>query len=128
MIVQMLLCFHCIDAQLALDRRIRKYFRSIAIIQNIISNVLNDGCGLFIVDERRCLDDEFFRIILELVKNWLLDTMQDCDHIFSGQLCFFHQLADQIIFHAAVYRNSCFRTVRSRSLFHKGSPSFQLFF
>ena len=128
MVIQMLLCFHCIDAQLTSDGWICKYFRSVPLIQNIICNVLNNGSRLFIVDKCSRLDDKLFWIIFKLIKDRFLNTTQNCNYIFTGQFCFFHQLANQIIFYTAIGRNSRLRTVRSRSLFHKGSSSFQSFF
>ena len=97
------------------------------LIQSCISNVLDNGCSLFLINKCSCLDNELFRIIFKLIKNSLFDTTQNSNNILTSQLCLFHQFANQIVFHTTIDRNPCLRTV-SRSFLCKSCSTFQSFF
>ena len=42
-------------------RQISKYLHTVILIQNGISNVLDNGCCLFLINECNCLDNELFQ-------------------------------------------------------------------
>ena len=117
MIIQMLLCLHRIDTQLALDCRISKNIRTILLIQHIIGNMLYDSRCLLIIDQLCCLCDEFLRIIFELIEYIRLDSLQYSNNRLTGKPSLIYQLADQIIFHVGVgsHRN----TIASGLFLHK---------
>jgi len=75
--------FHCIGTQFPLDGRFRKDVRVVALLQHIIGDMLNNRGCLFVVDQGRCLYNEFFRIELELLKNGFFDSGQDCNNCLS---------------------------------------------
>ena len=87
--------------------------------------MLDDGRCLFIVDELCRLEDEFLRVVLELVKDSFLNPCQDLHDRVARQAGFFHQFADQVIFHGAVDRNAPRSTVPAGVRSLKGFPGFE---
>ena len=74
MVIQVLVCLHCIYAQFALDGRVGENIGIIMLIKNIIGDMLNNSSSFFIIDERSCFDDKLFWIIFKLLENRLLNA------------------------------------------------------
>ena len=109
MIVEVLLSFHSIDIQLALDSRLSKYFRAVMVIKSVIGDMLNDSRCFLLVDKLCGFEYEFFRIILVLLKYRRLNSCHDTDNIFSCKPCLCNELSDKIVFYALVSGDSsCF--------------------
>lgn len=86
MIVKIFLSFHCIDIQLALDSRFCKYFRAVMVIKSVIGDMLNNSCCFLLIDKLSRFEDQFFGIILVLLKNRRLNavmmrTMRDAGQV-----------------------------------------------
>ena len=89
-IIQMFICFHCIHTKATFNRRICKYFRTISIIRHIISNMFNNCCGLFIINQRCGFNNKFFWIILKLIEYRRLNSLQNTYNCFSSQIGFIY--------------------------------------
>ena len=73
---------------------------SVMLIQNIVSDMLDDGCCLFVIDKGSCFQNELFRVILELIEYCFFNANQNLHNRLAGQLGFSHQLANQVILDA----------------------------
>ena len=80
MIVKMFLSFHCIDIQLALDSRFCKYFCTIMVIKSVIGDMFNNSCCFLLIDKLSRFEDQFFGIILVLLKNRRLNACHDANN------------------------------------------------
>lgn len=120
MVIQVLIGLDSIDTQLALNGRSSKYIGIISFVQCVVGNMLNDGSCFFVVDKGASLDNEFFRIVLELVEDKLFDTRQNLDDGFSGQTRGIHQFADKIILHTAIRNDLITSTICLGSGLGKG--------
>ena len=124
MVVQMLLCLHGIYSQLALDGRSCEYIHTVALIENVVGDMLNNCRGFLIVDQHSGLDDKFLRIVLKLVKYVRLDTLKDSNNCFSGKTGLVHQLSDEVILYIRVCRDG--HTIAGRLFFYKRGSGNQL--
>ena len=122
MVIQVAGRLHCVHAQLTLDGRLGKDIHTVTLIQNIVGNMLNDCGSLFIVDKGSSLDDEFFRVVLELIEYGWLNALQNGDDSLTGNSSFIHQFADQVIFYIAACVDGS--TVSAGFFFHKRCAAF----
>jgi hypothetical protein len=96
MVIQVTVRLHSVHAQLALDGRFGKDVHTVTLIQYIVGNMLNDSGSLFIVDKGSSLDDEFFRVILELIEYGRLNTLK-CDNCLRVRAVYITNLHQVII-------------------------------
>ena len=101
MAVQVLCCRHHVDVQPASEGGIGKNICGIAAAHRAVGDVLGDRQGLLGVDEHRRPENELLRVVLKLVKDHRLYTGQDVCRRRPGQAGLLHQLAYQVVAHAA---------------------------
>lgn len=70
--------------------------------------MFDDRRRFFVVDNPGSFDYEFLGIILELVENGLLNTLENGNDRLAGKPRFGNQLSDKIIFYASAYRRRGF--------------------
>lgn len=65
--------------------------------------MFNDGGCLLVIDQQCRFQDEFFRIVLKLVKDRWFDSLEDCYDSLSRKAGLIHQFTNQVIFHIGTY-------------------------
>ena len=94
------LYFHDVRTEFSLQSRLSENVCIVMLIQNIVSDMLDDGCCLFVIDKGSCFQNELFRVVLELIEHRFFNADQNLYNRLAGQLGFSHQLANQVILDA----------------------------
>ncbi|OPZ47590.1 MAG: hypothetical protein BWY95_01381 [Bacteroidetes bacterium ADurb.BinA104] len=102
-IVQVFICRYCVHTELTFQSRFREDLRTEAIVELVVSDMLDDHCRLLLVDQVGAFENKLLWIEHELVEHRFLDTGQDTYHRIAGQSGLSHHLANKVVLHVAVY-------------------------
>ena len=114
----MLLCIHRIHAKFTLHGRLGENVRIIMFIKDVVGNMLNDSRCLFFIDDIAGTNNEFFRIVFELIERNFLNACKNLYDSFTSKASFINQFSDQVVFDTLVRSNCILVRIDSRlSLF-----------